>query len=77
MTERDIAVTMSHANSNPRASLCGKTPIDAFVSFFGKDGQDSLDALGIERIAADDLMLKPQILNIERAKRGETPLKLK
>lgn len=33
-----------------------------------------LDALGIREIGRDELMLKPEILDIERERRGESPL---
>ena len=71
----DMAVLMSHANSNPRASLGGKSPIKMLRFVYGdEDAQDMLDAFGIREVGRDDLMLKPEILDIERAKRGEPPL---
>ncbi len=70
-----MSVAMSHANSNPRASLGGKTPIQMLRFVYGrKAADDLLDALGIESISREELLLKPEILNIERAKRGEEPL---
>lgn len=70
----DLTVLMSHANSNPRAILCGMSPIEMFVAAYGQAGKDLLDAYGICRIPRDELMLKPDILNIERKRRGEDPL---
>ena len=71
----DLAVLMSHVNSNPRESLGGKTPIQMLRFIYGqKDADALLDAFGIYEIGRDDLMLKPEILNIERARRGKEPL---
>ena len=75
LDEQDLRVLMSHANSNPRECLFGKSPIEMFVAFFGQDGQDFLSALGIEQIDRDHLNLTPDILDIERAKRGIPPVK--
>ena len=70
-----MAVLMSHANSNPRASLGGKSPIQMLRFVYGDDDADALlDALGIREVGRDELMLKPEILDIERARRGEPPL---
>lgn len=71
LTEYHMALAMSHVNSNPRKSLCGLSPIDVFLTAYGHDGQDLLDALGVEKIAADDLVLKPALLNREGEKRDE------
>lgn len=71
---RDMSVLMSHVNSNPRASLCGASPIALFKAMFGDAGCDLLDAYGIEEITADELILRPIILNIERDRRGEDVL---
>lgn len=72
---KDMAVLMSHVNSNPRASLGGKSPIQMLRFVYGDDdASDLLDAFGICEIGRDELMLRPKILDIERAKRGEPPL---
>lgn len=70
----DIAVMCSHINSNPRLSLCGFSPIEMFYAAYGKKGKVFLDGLGIVRISRSDLYLIPEIINIEREKRGEEPL---
>ena len=71
----DMAVVMSHVNSTPRASLGGRTPIQMLRFIYGDgDANDLLCALGIREIGRDELMLKPEILDIERAKRGKPPL---
>ena len=52
-----------------------KTPIQMLRFVYGDDDADALlDALGIAEMGRDELMLKPEILDIERAKRGEPPL---
>lgn len=71
----DMAVLMSHVNSNPRESLGGKSPIQMLRFVHGDDEADALlDAFGIEEVGRDELVLKPDILDIERARRGEPPL---
>jgi len=74
LDEWDVAVAASHANSNPRKALFGRSPIQMFKSIFGKDGCTFLDALGIEEIPLDKLVLKPKIIDIERQKRGLPPI---
>lgn len=75
LTRADMAVLMSHVNSNPRESLGGKSPIQMLRFVYGDgDANALLDALGIREVGRDELMLKPEILDIERAKRGEKPL---
>lgn len=71
----DMAVLMSHVNSNPRASLGGLTPLKMLRVLYGDEDTEALmDALGIIEIPRDELMLKPEILDIERGKRGALPL---
>lgn len=41
-----------------------------------EQSKDLLDALGIREISRDELMLKPEVFNVERLKRGEKPLEL-
>lgn len=74
LVPQDLSVVMSHANSNPREALCGKSPIQMFLGFFGKEGQALLDALGVRQMGRGELNLKPAIIDIERARRGEEPL---
>lgn len=64
LTERHMARAMSHVNSNPRKSLCGLSPIDVFLAAYGQAGQDLLDALGVEKVTADELLLKPALLDL-------------
>ena len=70
----DVAVALSHVNSTPRKVLCGKSPIQMFLAFFGAKGQELLEDLGIVEVQRDKIMLKPEILDIERRKRGLPPL---
>ena len=71
----DMAVLMSHVNSNPRASLGGKSPLQMLRFVYGEAGADALlDAFGISEVGRDELVLRSEILDIERAKRGEPPL---
>ena len=65
---------MSHVNSNPRKSLCGMSPIEMFVAAYGQGAEALLEGLGMERIVAEELVLKPALVNKERRKRGEEPL---
>lgn len=62
LTERHMALAMSHVNSNPRRSLCGLSPIDVFLAAYGQAGRDLLDALGVEKVSADELLLRPSLL---------------
>lgn len=70
----DVAVAASHINSNPRKKLCGKSPIQLFKLIYQSDGDELLNALGIEEIPLEKLTLKPYILDIERKKRGLPPI---
>lgn len=72
----DLALAMSHANSNPRASLCGMSPVRMFLAAHGALGEQLLDALGVEEVPAGALFLKPGLLERGRAERGEPPLGL-
>ena len=70
----DMAVVMSHVNSNPRASLGGRAPIEMLRFVYGdEDAQALLDAFGVREVGRDELMLRPGILDAERARRGEPP----
>lgn len=71
----DLSVVMSHANSNPRNALCGLSPIQMFCAAYGKDGQDFLGQMGIEQMERGEIVLKPSVLDTERAKRGREPVK--
>jgi IS30 family transposase len=70
----DMAVVASHINSNPRKALLGMSPIQMFKAVFKEEGCRFLDALGIEEVPLDKLVLKPQIIDAEREKRGLPPI---
>ena len=62
LTQEDISLMLSHVNSAPRPSLDGKTPYDAFVSFYGERGREFLEKLGIRRVNAESVVLDPILL---------------
>ena len=70
----DMRVVMCHMNSNPRLSLGGLSPIEAFKLIYGEQGSELLDAFGIEQMGPDELMLVPEALDEDRKRRGEAPL---
>lgn len=74
LTARDIAAVMSHMNSNPRKSLAGLCPIDMLIAAYGDSAEELLGGLGVRKVGADELLLKPELLNEERRKRGEEPI---
>lgn len=58
-TRRDAALLASHVNSMPRASLGGASPFDLAHHMLP---EELLEGLGLEHIAADDVVLKPSLL---------------
>ena len=62
LRQEQVDRMISHVNSYPRASLDGKTPYDAFVSFYGERGRDFLEKLNVRRINADCVTLDPSLL---------------
>ena len=59
LTQDDINKVLSHINSYSRPSLGDKTPFDLFAYIYG----EGLPAkLGIRRIAANGIILKPSLL---------------
>lgn len=70
----DLSVVMSHVNSTPRGALCGLSPIQMFCAAYGQDGQGFLEELGVVQLGRDEIVLKPEILDAERARRGKDPL---
>lgn len=59
LTQNDISLMMSHINSYSREKLNDKSPFDAFGFLYG---QDILGKLGISRIPANEILLKPSLL---------------
>ena len=72
---RDLAIVMSHLNSQPRPSLGGLCPIDLFTAQYGEAGRCLLDGLGIERIEYEALDLTENLVDKERMMRGLPPLR--
>lgn len=70
----DVSHLMSHVNSEPRASLCNKTPVEMFRWLYQDTADLILETFGIEHISYDELILKPQMFNLERKERGMDPL---
>lgn len=58
-TQPDINRMLAHINSYSRPSLNDKSPFELFAFAYGKD---ILSALGIRRIAANEIRLKPSLL---------------
>lgn len=71
---QDMAVCMSHLNSEPRHSLLGSTPLSLLKGILLQDADTLLDALGITEVPYADLILTPEAINKARRKRGEHPL---
>ena len=55
----DVAVCCSHVNSYPLARLSGMCALEAAGGFIP---QALLDALGVERVPADEVVLKPRLM---------------
>lgn len=59
LTQDDIRLVMSHVNSYTRKKLNDQPPIDAFSSRYGFK---LINALGINKIDPNDIILKPSLL---------------
>lgn len=59
LTQNDISLMMSHINSYSREKLNDKSPFDSFSFLYG---QDILEKLGISRIPAKQILLRPSLL---------------
>ena len=59
LVQSDISLMMSHINSYSREKLNNKSPFDAFGFLYGFD---ILKKLGIKRIPANEILLKPSLL---------------
>ena len=70
----DLALAMSHVNSEPRGALGFSTPARAFRAMLGDDAAALLDAYGVEDVALGDLDLTPGLIEGARAERGDAPL---
>ena len=70
----DLALAMSHVNSEPRGALGFATPARAFRAMLGADAEALLDAYGVEDVPLDGLDLTPGLIGRARAERGDAPL---
>ncbi len=59
LTQNDISLMMSHINSYSREKLNDKSPFDTFSFLYG---HNILEKLGINRIPANEILLKPYLL---------------
>lgn len=59
LAQSNISLMMSHINSYSREKLNDKSPFDMFGFIYG---YDILDKLGISRIPANEILLKPSLL---------------
>jgi len=60
LTQAGIAKLMSHVNSYSRPALNDRTPFDLFAFTYG---QGLLDRLGIRRIPANEVILRPSLID--------------
>lgn len=58
-TQAHIHLTMNHINSYCRKSLFGKSPYDLAMSIMP---EDFFILLGLEKIPADEVILRPSLL---------------
>lgn len=70
----DLALAMSHVNSEPRGALGFATPARAFRAMLGADAEALLEAYGVEDVPIDELDLTPGLIARARAERGDAPL---
>ncbi len=59
LTQRDVNLLFSHINSYARASNQNKTPYDLMV---GRFGTEFMEIIGIEKVRASDVCLRPSLL---------------
>lgn len=70
----DLALAMSHVNSEPRGALGFAVPARAFRAMLGEDAVALLDACGVGDVPLGDLDLTPRLIEGARAERGDAPL---
>lgn len=58
-TQSQIDIMMDHINSYERPELGDKSPYEMFEFYYGKE---ILDLLGIHKIPANEIILKPELL---------------
>ena len=74
LSPADLALAMSHVNSEPRGALGFATPARAFRAMLGDDAAALLDAYGVEDVPLAELDLTPGLIERARAERGDAPL---
>ena len=74
LSPADMALAMSHVNSEPRGALGFSTPARAFRAMLGDDAAALLDAYGVEDVPLAELDLTPGLIERARAERGDAPL---
>ena len=74
LVAKDLVVLMSQMNSSPRPSLGGLSPIDMLLAAHPRAGSALLNALGVELIAYEELLLRIDVINKARRDRGEQNL---
>ena len=60
LTQEDIDLVVSHVNSLSRQSLNGKSSYEVFSLIYGTE---VLDQLNVKKIAANDVILIPELLS--------------
>ena len=58
-TQSQINIMMDHINSHGRPELGDKSPYEMFEFYYGKEISD---LLGVHKIAANEITLKPELL---------------
>lgn len=61
LTQADISLALSHINSYVRKTLHGKSPYELFTKEFG---EEVAHLFSIERIASQEIILKPELLGL-------------
>lgn len=70
----DLALVMSHVNSESRGALGFATSARAFRAMLGEGAAALLDAYGVRDVSLGDLDLTPGLIERARAERGDVPL---
>ena len=63
LTQEKVNLMFSHINSYVRASNKNKTPYELTLDLFG---QEFMEAIGIKRIPAKDVCLKPSLIRTKK-----------
>ncbi|ERI06408.1 hypothetical protein HMPREF9069_00149, partial [Atopobium sp. oral taxon 810 str. F0209] len=73
LSPADLALAMSHVNSEPRGALGFTTPARAFRAMLGDDAAALPDAYGVEDAPLGELDLTPGLIERARAEGGAMP----